>query len=197
MNERMVSMSNETRSTPLDLITPENAVLLIVDQQEGWFSRISEPEQTQRRLLALARAAKLLGVPTVLTTNMAAGLNGPQVQALSEVFAGQEVIDRTVIDAWQDPRVHEAVVATSRQKVIIAGTGFELCATLPALSSLAEGYDAYVVYDASGRITPLPITGITRLSQAGAVVLETGPLVLEMMADNTHAKAGEIYAILA
>lgn len=64
-------MSSETRSTPLDPITPENAVVLIVDQQEGWFSRIYEPEQTQRHLLALARAAKLLGVPTVLTTNMA------------------------------------------------------------------------------------------------------------------------------
>jgi nicotinamidase-related amidase len=190
-------MSSATRSTPLDPITPDNAVVLIVDQQEGWFSRIFEPGQTQRHLLALARAAKLLGVPTVLTTNMADSFNGSLVQALSEVFEGQEVIDRTVIDAWQDPRVHEAVVATSRKKVIIAGTGFELCASLPALSSLAEGYDAYVVYDASGRFEPLPITGITRLSQAGVIVLETGPLVLEMMADNTHPKAGEIYAALA
>ena len=190
-------MSNETRPTPRDLITPENAVVLIVDQQEGWFTRISEPEQTQGHLLALARATKLLGVPTVLTTNMAAGFNGPQVQALSEVFEGQEVLDRTVINAWQDPRVHEAIRRTGRQKVIIAGTGFELCATLPALSSLAEGYDTYVVFDASGRFEPVPVTAIARLSQAGVVVLETGPLVLEMMADNTHPKAREIYAALA
>src|SRR5258708_5903564 len=122
MNERIRSLSSATRSTPLDPITPDNAVVLIVDQQEGWFSRIVEPEQTQRLLLAPARAAKLLGVPTVLTTNMADGFNGPLVQALSEVFEGQEVIDRTVIDAWQDPHVHEAVVATSHKRVIIAGT---------------------------------------------------------------------------
>src|SRR5262245_58572747 len=102
---------------PLDPIMPENAMVLIVDQQERWFTRIYEPEQTQRHLLALARADKLLGVPTVLTTNMAVGFNGPQVQALSEVFEGQEVIDRTIIDAWQDPRVHEAIVATSSKKV--------------------------------------------------------------------------------
>jgi hypothetical protein len=56
-----------------------------------------------------------------VTTKMADGFNGPIVQALSEAFEGQEVIDRTVIYAWQDPRVHEAVVATSREKVIIAG----------------------------------------------------------------------------
>ncbi len=65
-------MSSETRSTRHDPLTPENAVLL-VDQQEGWFTRISEPEQTRRHLLGLARGARLLGVPTVLTTNMASG----------------------------------------------------------------------------------------------------------------------------
>jgi hypothetical protein len=125
----MLSMSSETRSTPLDPITSENAVVLIVDQQEGWFSRIYEPEQTQRHLLALARAAKLLGVPTVLTTNMAAGFNGPQVQALTDISDEAEVLDRTVINAWQDPRVHEAIRRTGRQKVIIAGTGFGLWGT--------------------------------------------------------------------
>ncbi len=190
-------MSSETRSTPLDPITPENAVVLIVDQQEGWFSRIYEPEQTQRHLLALARAAKLLGVPTVLTTNMAAGFNGPQVQALTDIFDEAEVLDRTVINAWQDPHVHKAIRRTDRQKVIIAGTGFELCATLPALSSVAEGYDTYVVFDASGRFEPVPVTAITRLAQAGVVLVSTGPLILEMMADNTHPRASEIYAALA
>jgi nicotinamidase-related amidase len=190
-------MSSETRSTLLDSITPENAVLLLVDQQEGWFTRIQEPEQTRRHLLGLAHGARLLGVPTVLTTNMAAGFNGPQVQALTDLFDEVEVLDRTGINAWQDPRVHEAITATVRRKVIIAGTGFELCATLPALSSVAEGYDTYVVFDASGRFEPLPVTAITRLSQAGVVLVSAGPLILEMMADNTHPKAGEIYAALA
>ncbi len=190
-------MSSETRATLLDRITPENAVLLLVDQQEGWFSRIQEPEQTRHHLLGLARGAKLLGVPTVLTTNMAVGFNGPQVQALTEIFDEVEVLDRTIINAWQDPRVHEAISRTDRQKVIIAGTGFELCATLPALSSVAEGYDTYVVFDASGRFEPVPVTAITRLAQAGVVLVSTGPLILEMMADNTHPRASEIYAALA
>jgi nicotinamidase-related amidase len=190
-------MGSATRSTPLDGITPQNAVLLLVDQQEGWFSRIHEPEQTQRHLLGLARGANLLGVPTVLTTNMAAGINGPQARALTELFSEGEVLDRTVINAWHDPHVHEAINRTGRTKVIIAGTGFELCATLPALASVAEGYDTYVVFDASGRVTPLPVTEITRLAQAGVILVNTVPLILELMADNTHPKAGEIYAALA
>ena len=92
---------------------------------------------------------------------------------------------------------YEAIRRTGRMKMIIAGTGFELCATLPALSSVAEGYGTYVVFDASGCFEPLPMTAITRLSQAGVVLVSAGPLILEMMADNTHPKAREIYAALA
>ncbi len=107
-------MSPETKSTLLDPVTPQNAVLLLVDQQEGWFSRIHEPLQMRHQLLALARSARLLGVPTVLTTNLAAGPNGPMLQALSELFEGAEVIDRSLINAWQDPRVHEAITHTAQ-----------------------------------------------------------------------------------
>jgi hypothetical protein len=76
-------MPSATRSTLLDPITPENAVLLLVDQQEGLFTRIYEPEQTRRHLLGLARSTQLLGVPAVLTTALAAGPNGPQLNELT------------------------------------------------------------------------------------------------------------------
>ena len=62
-------MSPETKQPPFDPITPDNAVLLLVDQQEGLFSRILEPEQTRHNLLGLARGTKVLGVPTIMTTN--------------------------------------------------------------------------------------------------------------------------------
>lgn len=189
-------MSTETKPTFLNPITPENAVLLFVDQQEGWYTSIHEPLQTQHHVHALARSAQLLGVPTVLTTNLSAGRNGPMLHALTETFSAQEVIDRSIINAWKDPRVREAITRTGRKQVIISGTGFELCAALPALSAVAEGYAAYVVVDASGRFDPLPVTEMTRLAQAGVVLVNTGPLVLEMMADNTHPKANEIYTAL-
>lgn len=191
-------MSMETQPPFLDPITPENAVLLIIDQQEGWFNRLFEPERTRANLLALARASHMLGVPAVMTTNLAAGSNGPQLAELSEIFAGQPIIDRTLINAWKEPRVKEAILATGRKKMLIAGTGFEVCAQIPALSSVAEGYDITVVIDACGLFSPSPsIAAISRLSQAGVALVDTRPVVLEMMADNAHPKAGEIYATLA
>lgn len=75
---------SETRPARLEPASPQNAVLLLVDQQEGLFTKIYEAEQTRRNLLALARSARLLGMPAVLTTALApadgAGLDlrGPE-----------------------------------------------------------------------------------------------------------------------
>jgi nicotinamidase-related amidase len=115
-------MSNETRSTLLEPVTPQNAVLLLIDQQEGLLARVYEPEHMRGHLLGLARGAQLLGVPVVMTTALSAGTNGPQWHALTTLFADGDIIDRTLINAWQDPRVHEAITRTGRTKVIIAGS---------------------------------------------------------------------------
>jgi nicotinamidase-related amidase len=190
----MTSMPMPTRPEP---VSPQNAVLLLVDQQEGLFSRIHEPEQTRRNLVALAQSAQLLGIPAVLTTALAAGPNGPQLKELTETFAGQQIIDRTLVNAWHDARVHDAVTRTGRSKVIIAGTGLDVCAQLPALASAAEGYDSYVAIDACGRFEPEPsVATVSRLTQAGVALVNTRVIVLETMADNAHPKAEQIYATL-
>jgi len=191
-------MTSVTRHTQLEPVSPDNAVVLFVDQQEGLFSRIHEPEQTRGNVLALARSARLLGIPAVMTTALAAGPNGPQLPELTETFAGQEIIDRTLINAWHDSRVHEAVTRTRRNKVIIAGTGFEVCAQLPALVCAAEGYDAYVAVDACGLFAPAPsVAAISRLTQAGVALADARVVILEAMADNAHPQASEIYATLS
>src|SRR5215813_5756667 len=90
-------MTSVIRHMHLEPVSPDNAMPLFVDQQEGWFSRIYEPGQTRSNVLALARSARLLGIPAALTTALAAGPNGPQLPELTEIFSGQEVIDRTLI----------------------------------------------------------------------------------------------------
>jgi nicotinamidase-related amidase len=168
-----------------------------VDQQEGLFGRIHEPEHARRNLLALARCAQLLGIPAVMTTALAAGPNGPQLKELTEAFPRQEIIDRTLINAWHDGRVHDAITRTGRNKVLIAGTGLDVCAQLAALASASDGYDSYVVLDACGRFDPEPsVATISRLTQAGVGLVNTRVIVLETMADNAHPRAKEIYATL-
>ena len=190
-------MPTATGPTLREPVSPRNAVLLLVDQQEGLFHRVHEPEQTRRDLIALARCARLLGIPAVMTTALAAGPNGPQLKELTETFPDQEIIDRTLINAWHDSRVHQTITGTGRNKVIIAGTGLDVCAQLPALASAADGYDSYVVLDACGRFEPEPsVATISRLTQAGVALVNTRVIVLEAMADNAHPKADELYATL-
>jgi len=132
-------MSKEIRSTILEPLTPQNAVLLLADQQEGLFSRLFEPEQTPGHLLGQARSCEFLEGPAVMTTALAASSNGPHLHELTAISAGQQIIDCTLINAWQDPRVREAIRAIRRKKVLIAGTGFDVC----ALAIAAEGYETY------------------------------------------------------
>jgi len=88
--------------------TPDHAVVLIDDQPQGMLSTLFEPEQTRRLLLAPQPAQpNCPGVPAVLTTTMADGINAPLVWALCAAFAGQDVSDRTVIDVWPDLCVDE------------------------------------------------------------------------------------------
>jgi len=184
-------------SRRLQPVSPHNAVLLLVDQQEGLFSRIHQPQQTRRNVVALASCTQLLEVPVIVTTALADGPNGPLLRDLAEALPSEPIIDRTLINAWQDSRVHDAVVRTGRPKVIIAGTGLDVCAQLPALSCIAEGYDPYVVIEACGRFeAERAVATISRLTQADVALVNTRVIVLEAMADNAHPKAQEIYARL-
>jgi nicotinamidase-related amidase len=190
-------MPNAAGQTSREPVSPHNAVLLFVDQQVGLLSRVHEPERTLGNLLALARCAQLLGIPAVMTTALAAGPNGPQLNELTETFPDQEVIDRTLITAWHDSRVRQAIIRMGRTKIIVAGTGFDVCAQLSALASAADGSDTYVAIDACGRFEPEPsIATVSRLTQAGVALVNTRVIVLETMADNAHPKANDIYATL-
>src|SRR3546814_6895373 len=100
----------------------------------------------------LAKAAKAFGVPTILTTVIAdrGGLLFPQI---TEVFPGPEVIDRTLFTTWADPTAVNAVKATGRKQLLIAGLWTAVCVAIPANQALGEGWDVTVVTDASGGVS--------------------------------------------
>ncbi|HWX26930.1 MAG TPA: isochorismatase family protein, partial [Steroidobacteraceae bacterium] len=117
---------------------------------------------------ALARTAKVYGIPTILTTvnEERGGAIFKQVQA---VFPDQKPIDRTFINSWEDRRVVDAVRKTGRKKVVMAALWTEMCLAMPAIHAMGDGYDVYVVTDASGGVSPeAHDMGIRRVEAAGA-----------------------------
>ncbi len=127
-----------------------------------------DPTIVINNVTALARTAKAYGIPTILTTvnEERGGLIFKQVQA---VFPDQKTINRTFINAWEDRRVAEAVKKTGRKKLVIAALWTEMCLAMPAIHAMGDGYDVYIVTDASGGASPeAHDMAIRRMVSAGA-----------------------------
>ncbi|MGI5290677.1 isochorismatase family protein [Nonomuraea polychroma] len=184
----------------LEPLTRDNAALLLVDHQVGLFTGVRDIEVAtlKHNVAALAKAAQVLGVPTVVTTTGADGLWGPLVPELAEILpADLEVIDRSTVNAWDDSRVRAAVEATGRKKLIIAGISIEVCLAFPALSATAAGYDAYAAIDASGTFSETKRTaGLLRMQQAGVIITDYATTMVEILAENADPKAYEVYSAL-
>lgn len=153
----------------------EQAAVLLVDHQAGLLSLVRdiEPDRFKNNVLALADLARYFKLPTVLTTSFEDGPNGPLVPELKEIFPKAPFIPRPgQINAWDNDDFVQAVKATGRKQLIIAGVVTEVCVAFPALSALEEGYDVFVITDASGTFNTLTQQSAWhRMSDAGAQLM--------------------------
>ena len=181
------------------LLTPENCVLLLIDHEPFQLANVNshDPTMVINNVTGLAKVAKVYGVPTILTSVIAerGGEIFKQVQA---VFPDQKPIDRTFINAWQDSRVVAAVKKTGRKKLVIAALWSEMCLAMPAIHAMGEGYDVYVVTDASGGVSPESHDmAIRRLVAAGAQPITWIGMYGELQRDWARTeKQGEVAQIL-
>ncbi|MFJ6510563.1 hydrolase [Streptomyces sp. NPDC091406] len=153
------------------LLTPEESVVVLIDHQPFQFANLNshEPTMVVNNVVGLAKAAKAYGVPTILTTVLEER-GGLLIQGVQDVFPEQKPIDRTFINTWQDERVVDAVKATGRKKLILAGLWTEICLAMPAIQAVGEGFEVYAVTDASGGVSAeAHDMAVRRMIQAGVV----------------------------
>ncbi|QAY75155.1 hydrolase [Sphingosinicella sp. BN140058] len=133
------------------LLRPEDSVLVLIDHQPYQLANLNshDPHAVVNNTTGLAKTAKLFGVPTILTS-VIADRGGLIFKQVTDVFPGQEVIDRTSINTWEDQKVVDAVKATGRKQLVIAGLWTEICVAMPAIQAAGEGWDVTVITDASG-----------------------------------------------
>lgn len=131
----------------------DNAAVLLVDHQSGLCNLVRDfsPDDFKNNVMALADTAKYFQLPTILTTSFESGPNGPLVPEIKDLFPDAPYIARPgQINAWDNEDFVDAVKATGKKQLIIAGVVTEVCVAFPALSAIEEGYDVFVVTDASG-----------------------------------------------
>ncbi len=174
-------------SKPYAKLDKNNAAVLLVDHQAGLLSLVRDfqPDQFKNNVLALADLAKYFKLPTILTTSFEQGPNGPLVQELKDSFPDAPYIARPgQINAWDNEDFVKAVKATGKKQLIIAGVVTEVCVAFPALSALEEGYEVFVVTDASGTFNEITRDAAwDRMSAAGAQLMSWFGVACELHRD--------------
>ena len=190
-------MAGSTVRDPLgdELLTPQNAALLVIDYQPGQFAAVSSIDQDLllENVISTVKIAKLFGLPIVHSTiNVANGRGQPTVPELAQVLEDDPPIDRTSINAWEDADFLAAVRATGRRKLIICALWTEMCMAFPALDALREGYDVYPVVDAIGGTSEeAHRAALERVVQAGAQPISWVPLAGELQRDWAREETAE------
>ncbi len=168
-------------------LSVENAAVLLVDHQAGLLSLVQDygPDEFRNNVLALADIARLFELPTILTTSFENGPNGPIMPELKEMFPTAPFIPRPgQINAWDNEDFVEAVRRTGRKQLLIAGVVTDVCVAFPALSALQEGYQVFVVTDASGTFNrSVRDAALMRLAHAGAVLTSWFAVACELQRD--------------
>lgn len=176
------------------LLTPQNSALILIDHQPQMSFAVSSIDRQSlvNNTVGLAKAAKAFKVPTILTTVAEKSFSGPIFPEVQAVFPDQKPVDRTSMNAWEDKAFYDAVKKTNRKKLVIAALWTEVCLVMPVLSALDEGYEVYIVTDASGGTSKeAHDMAVARMIQAGAQPVTWMQVLLEYQRDWAR---GETYA---
>jgi nicotinamidase-related amidase len=166
------------------LLEPGNHALLLIDHQylQLLTLRSHEASQVIGHATAVAKAAKIFEIPTLLTTAFAERQD--LIKEIQDVFPEQKPLDRTTLNSWEDGRVVDWVERTGRKKLVMAGLWTEVCLQMPVLSALEDGYEVYILTDASGGASrEAHDMAVQRMIQAGAIPLTTWAYVSELQRD--------------
>lgn len=163
-----------------------NAAMLLIDHQVGtmgWVKSISF-EEMKRNALMLAQAARILKIPSILTSSMEEYAQGPLLNELESILPAEfenRIKRFGIVNAMDDENFAAAVKATGRKKIIIAGVTNDVCTVYPALSLVREGFEIQVVADAGGSPTKMADDiALRRMERAGVTLTSTNQLIAEL-----------------
>jgi nicotinamidase-related amidase len=176
-------------SSNLSLLLPNDCALVLVDLQAGLaFGVGSEDKQVLlNNAVALARTARVFGIPVVASTSASKVYSGPMMPALQAAIPEVVPIERRNMNIWEDDHVRAAIEATGRRRLLMAGLLTEDCVTFGALSALASGFEVFIVGDACGGLTPISHDlALRRMQASGATMSSWIQVLLELQRDWTR-----------
>ena len=184
-------MSIKATPTPAKaLLDPSNHALILIDYQSqmAFATKSIAPELLRNNAALIANGAAGFKVPAVLTTVAEKSFSGPMFNEVTDPFPGQKLLDRTSMNTWEDAGVIEEVNRIGKDRLVFAGLWTSVCIVGPTLSALEQGYEVYVITDASGDIsTEAHERAVERMIQAGARPMTALQYLLELQRDWARA----------
>ena len=168
------------------LLTPADHALILIDHQPqmAFATRSIDPILLRNNTALLAKAAREFGVVTILTTVAEKSFAGPIFPEVRSVFPDSEIIDRTTMNTWEDPRICDRVNATGKARIVFAGLWTSVCIVGPALSAIDQEFEVFVIADACGDISDEAHSrAMERMIQAGARPMTSLQYLLELQRD--------------
>jgi nicotinamidase-related amidase len=183
-----VSLGVNGQKPSPELLNPTNHALVLIDHESQMVFAVksSSTEELRNNVAIVAGASKIFNVPTVVTTVAEKSFSGPVFPEVSEFYPANTTnyIDRTTMNTWEDVNAYKAITSKNKKKIVLAGLWTSVCIVGPALSAKAEGYDVYVITDASGDVSrEAHEMAINRLVQQGIKPITSMQYLLELQRD--------------
>lgn len=189
-------MSIKATPTPAKaLLDPSNHALVLIDfqSQMAFATKSIAPELLRNNAALISNGAAGFNVPTILTTVAEKSFSGPMFSEITDAFAGQAMLDRTSMNSWEDAGVIDAVNDIGQDRLVFAGLWTSVCIVGPVLSAIEQGFETYVITDASGDISEeAHERAVERMVQAGAKPITSLQYLLELQRDWAR---GETYGL--
>jgi len=173
------------------LLTPSDHTLILIDYQSQMAFAAKSIDMIELRNNAglVAHAAKEFGVSTIVTSVAEKSFSGPFFDEVLSAFPGAEVIDRTSMNTWEDPRIAAQVNAIGKGRLVMAGMWTSVCIVGPSLSALDQGFEVYVIADACGDVSDeAHERAMARMVQAGVQPMTSLQYLLELQRDWARAE---------
>ena len=181
----MLTLTVKAQKPSPELLNPTNHALVMIDHESQMGFAVKNIDLTELRnnVAIVAGASKIFNVPTVVTTVAEQSFSGPVFPEVAEFYPGN-YIDRTTMNTWEDVNAYKAITGKKQKKIVFAGLWTSVCIVGPALSAKADGYDVYIITDASGDVSKeAHDMAINRMTQAGVKTITSMQYLLELQRD--------------
>lgn len=185
----LVSITAFAQKPSPELLNPTNHALVLIDHegQMAFATQSISTTELRNNVGLVAGASKIFNVPTVVTTVAEKSFSGPVFPEIIEAYPNTSTyIDRTTMNTWEDVNANKAIVKAvgKNKKIVMGGLWTSVCIVGPVLSALSDGYEVYVITDASGDVSKEAHNqAVTRMVQAGAKPITSLQYLLELQRD--------------